>query len=1032
MFRSLPLNEIYSVVYIAAAAVYILAGVYVLSLNLKSVLNRTFFFMTLSLGLWAFSYSLGNSSLTIEEALFWNRVSVFGWGLMYTIQLHYFIVLTDRSSLLTKKSSYLILYLPAAINLILFSINPTTAPAQYSLIWTDAGWVDISEIDALNYYFYAYYIVNSALSVLSIWTWSRQKADKKAKMTAYVITVSMVLGLTMGSITDVLLKSTIQYSRPNLGVIFALIPVSSIIYSIGKYGIIKKVDRDNTFIAGELLTAEKRALFFKMLACFFVLGSSIYVVLDYFLIGKEITSVLKFSAVIFILGIHMCLVPYYNISENSQDILIGLALFIVMPALYIHFHQYGYNSVIWSVPFFLMTMSAVFNNRKILILVLISGIAVESVAAVRTEPFTATIGRADYQQRLAIYILLAGLVYYISCLYRKRLTEYENQISLQGEIAKISSEFVSATLDNINEKIDEMLDICSKLCVADRAYLYRFSDVMAEAYYTNEWCDEGINSGLNEFDDLKTKNYPWWMGELKQHRRIYIPDVSELPLEAEAERNLLEMRGVKSQISVPVNSQNGLLGFLGFDAVKNKRTWEPEHQEVLQIMANILSDSLIKVEAEKRINYMAFYDSLTGLPNRTYFRTQLEKMVALAEKKDKLMGIMFLDLDLFKSINDTLGHEAGDKLLVTVAERLSRIVRKSDMVCRFGGDEFLVMLPHMEEHGEIKAASERIMEAFKKPIRVGSQEFYVTASCGIAVYPSDGATAEMLIKNADLAMYESKKAGKNRYTFCTPVMKEEVREKVELANDLYKAMERDELFLYYQPQICVKTNRIVGLEALIRWKHPERGIISPGVFIPIAEQTGLIHSIGEWVLKTACTQNKVWQMKGYDPLVMAVNLSVEQFRGTRLIEVVSESLKESGLDSKYLELEITESIAINEPDYIIEVLRKLKSLGVFISIDDFGTQYSSLSRLKELPIDRLKMAMEFVQGIDKGTKDEAIAVVIINLAKSLGLKVIAEGVEAEEQYKFLKDRVCDEVQGYYFYRPMPAEDIEKIMQKTQG
>lgn len=266
-------------------------------------------------------------------------------------------------------------------------------------------------------------------------------------------------------------------------------------------------------------------------------------------------------------------------------------------------------------------------------------------------------------------------------------------------------------------------------------------------------------------------------------------------------------------------------------------------------------------------------------------------------------------------------------------------------------------------------------------------------------------------------------------TYCTPVMKEAVQKKVQLSNELYRALEKGELIVHYQPQIHIESEEIIGVEALVRWNHPERGVLYPKSFIELAEQTGLIHPIGEWILKTACRQNREWQEKGYQPMMMAINLSVEQFRGPSLLNLVEKALKESGLEAKYLELEITESIAVREPEYVVEILHSLKKLGVSISIDDFGTEYSSLSRLKELPIDHLKMAMEFVHGIDKGTKDEAIVVIIIDLARRLGLKVIAEGVEKESQLKFLKNRVCDEVQGYYYYRPMPAEEIEKILKK---
>ena len=651
---------------------------------------------------------------------------------------------------------------------------------------------------------------------------------------------------------------------------------------------------------------------------------------------------------------------------------------------------------------------------------------------VTNNSFVATIGKADYQQRLVIYIILSAIIYYVSHVYRQSLDEHEKQAALQKKISEISSSFVSVTIDNLDDKINNMLKISGEYFDVDRAYIFRCSEDMSMAAYKNEWCNENITPAIDMIGSQPTSSFSWWMKELAQNKKVYIKDAKNLPSEVSSERELLMLEKVKSLISVPVCNHDKLIGFLGFDAVKRKKTWSVEHQEALQIIANIVSDAMVKVEAEKKINFMAYYDALTGLSNRTYFNLQLDKMIALANRKEKLIGILFLDLDEFKSINDTMGHNSGDQILIEVSKRLSQTVRKSDVVCRFGGDEFLVMLPQMDELEQIKITTEKIMEALKKPIKIKEQNFYVTASCGVSIYPTDGHSAENLIKSADLAMYESKGSGKNNFAFCTTIMKDVAKEKMQLLNDLYRALEREEFILYYQPQVNIESGKIMGLEALIRWNHQDRGIISPGVFIPLAEQTGLIHKIGEWVVKTACIQNKTWQSKGFSPLVVAVNLSVEQFRGNKLVEVVSKALKESKLAPRYLELEITESIAIKEPSYIIGILQQLKALGVTISIDDFGTEYSSLSRLKELPIDRLKMAMEFVQGFDKGVKDEAIAVLIINLAKSLGLKVIAEGVEAERQLTFLKDRVCDQVQGYYFYRPMPADEIEKILLLTHN
>ena len=322
------------------------------------------------------------------------------------------------------------------------------------------------------------------------------------------------------------------------------------------------------------------------------------------------------------------------------------------------------------------------------------------------------------------------------------------------------------------------------------------------------------------------------------------------------------------------------------------------------------------------------------------------------------------------------------------------------------------------------------MKSFSKSLTVNGQEFFITASAGIAVYPEDGEEADSLIKHADMAMYSSKGGGKNKYTLCSQVMKDDTMKKMQLTNSLYRAQGRNELVLYYQPQVDIATKKIIGMEALIRWKHPELGMIPPSVFIPIAEQTGLINPIGQWVLRTACRQNKLWQEKGLPPIRTAVNLSVEQFRSSNLAHIIKNTLEETGLQPELLELEITESIAIEETESIISILNELKMLGVTIAIDDFGTEYSSLSQFKELPIDRIKIAMPFVQGISVNTKDEAIVEVLIHLARSLGINVIAEGVETELQLAFLTQGKCDEFQGYYFYKPMPAEELEKILRNS--
>ena len=470
-----------------------------------------------------------------------------------------------------------------------------------------------------------------------------------------------------------------------------------------------------------------------------------------------------------------------------------------------------------------------------------------------------------------------------------------------------------------------------------------------------------------------------------------------------------------------------VVGYIAFEAIQSSREWDQDHREMIKVLGNLLSDALRQVESEKAINYMAYYDPLTRLPNRALLTDRLKQAISLAMRTEKLISVIFIDVDSFKSVNDTMGHDGGDAMLVQIAERLSARVREYDTVSRFGGDEFLVMLQQIPDIKDIQESAKKIMSVFDQPITIKGQEFFITASAGIAVFPFDGENTDELIKHADMAMYEAKSKGKNRFSFCTVEMKKEVLDNMELTNSLYRALERNELFLNYQPQVNPHTLEIIGTEALIRWQHPRKGIIPPGRFIPLAEKTSLIHSIGEWVLMTACRQNMEWQNQGLKPARVAVNLSVKQFYNPNIVDIVDRVLRETKLKPSYLELEVTESLGAHDTDYVISTMNKMKALGVSLSIDDFGTDYSSLGRLKDLPVDRLKIDMQFIRGIAKNIKDEGSIKIILQLGRTLGLNVVAEGVETEEQLAFLKENLCYEIQGYYFYKPMIAEDLASIL-----
>jgi diguanylate cyclase (GGDEF)-like protein/PAS domain S-box-containing protein len=445
------------------------------------------------------------------------------------------------------------------------------------------------------------------------------------------------------------------------------------------------------------------------------------------------------------------------------------------------------------------------------------------------------------------------------------------------------------------------------------------------------------------------------------------------------------------------------------------------HDEVVAIVRDITQ----RKQAEETIRRLAYHDALTGLPNRALFEDRLSVALAQARRHNQMLAVMFLDLDHFKTVNDTLGHSGGDKLLQSVAQELTLLVRDGDTVARVGGDEFTLLLPNITRMDDATNVAERVLEMLRQPRLLGGHEFQVGTSIGITVFPADGQDAERLLRNADTAMYRAKERGRDNYQLYTPAMNARIIERLALENDLRHALERQELFLLYQPLVEVASGRIVGAEALLRWQHPERGTVLPDEFIPFAEETGLILPIGDWVLETACLQNSRWQEDGHPPIRVTVNLSARQLQQEHLVATVSRVLSAAALEPRYLQLEITEGAVMTNVEHIIAMLYELRTMGVGIAVDDFGTGYSSLSYLKRFPIDAVKIDRSFVRDLATDPNDAAIVTTVIAMSRSLNLKVIAEGVETERQLEFLRDRGCDEFQGYLFGRPVPADQFER-------
>ncbi len=489
---------------------------------------------------------------------------------------------------------------------------------------------------------------------------------------------------------------------------------------------------------------------------------------------------------------------------------------------------------------------------------------------------------------------------------------------------------------------------------------------------------------------------------------------------------ILAAHEIRSGAEMLICGAHDAYGILGIYSREPRQfTWE--NVNFLRGITNILASSMDRKFTDERLTYMAQFDGLTGLPNRNAFLDRLWHIISQADQDRRHAGVIFVDLDRFKLVNDTLGHGAGDTLLLEAAQRLSSSVRSDDMVGRLGGDEFAVALSNLAKPADAEIISQKILNAFSRPFQLAGQVIYVSASLGIGVYPTDGSDPDTLLKNADTAMYRAKEKGRNTYEFYLPQLKERAVGRLKIEAELRGALARGEFVLHYQPKVGIESGEISGFEALLRWQHCERGLISPAEFIPILEDTGMILPVGEWVVSTVCLQLQAWRAAGLPRIPVAVNLSPRQFAQVDLDSVIGATLRSTGVNPGLLEFELTESMLMTDSEASVRILKNLKSFGIRLSVDDFGTGYSSLAYLKRFPLDSLKIDRAFIRDVTSDSDGATIVLAIINLAHSLKLHVVAEGVETEAQFQFLRQHGCDEMQGFYVARPQPAHECTRAL-----
>jgi diguanylate cyclase (GGDEF)-like protein len=1016
-----------SICFSSICIVSLFLGIYTLYTNPKDRTNRLFFALSVFLFIWSYGFAMAISAPDLTACLFWRRFAAIGWGVFFSILLHFMMALSGRASLLNRWWKYVLLYLPAAVCISVFTYIPWLNPQQYNLVLTELGWVNVSIKNFWDWIFILYYISYSMATIFLIWKWRESASSKNVRKQSVIVLRAFIITLILGVFTESVVNNVFSIRIPQLAPIIMLLPVLSIWYAMQKYGFL--YTRRNV-IDSLLFGTQIRARVIHYLSSSLFAASILNVITMYFLSeNKNLTSTLMYSGFMILAGIVLEIIHRMKRSTRLKDLIYAAAFFILIPVLTLNFIEFA-SVTVWALAFIFLFISIAMVSKIIQIAVATSILLTQLVIFILKPSILMNIDVSDHVGRLGLSVIAIWIAFFVMNVFRSKLLDNEYQISFQSLVTEISTHYISVGEKGFDEVTNETLRRTSEFLKTEGIFIYLLNREKDSITCTYSWT-EGQDSIVKRRSEIDLNHYPYLKSVFSTTSVLEIFDMDDLP--SDEYNDIVQILGekVKSLLVLPIENNDNVYGYLVLQSVKENKAWGTIDKNNLMIITNMIAGTIERIQQERQINYMAYYDMLTGIPNRTLFRDRLNQSVMLAERRSEIIAVIFLDMDSFKNVNDTIGYEGGDQLIKQVSRKLSASMRKSDTVSRFGGDEFLIMAHNLGNTTNVHKIADKVISVFRTPFTVRNQEIYISASVGIAVYPYDGKDADTLIRNADIAMYEAKSKGKGQYCLCTEEMKEEIMIRHDLSNKLYRAIENNELILHYQPMVSARTGEIRCLEALIRWNQPDHGLISPGVFIPLAEQNGLIGPIGEWVLRTACSQTKAWLDMGLSPIHISVNVSVLQLRNSKFVAAVERILKETGLKAEYLDLEITESVAVKESDNILDVLKELRELGVEISIDDFGTEYSSLSRLNHMPVNRIKIDRSFINNLFRSEKEQTLVKGMIHLSQTLGLTVVAEGVEHEAQLEFLKQHGCDEIQGYYISRPVDAKDVLKLFD-TKG
>ncbi|NLL91009.1 MAG: EAL domain-containing protein [Ruminococcaceae bacterium] len=1033
----------FSMIFYICGCFYMIFGAYAMVANANSKVNRLFLAMVSSMAVWSFSYALSNSAQTAEKSAFWRSFSSFGWGVFYSFLLHFVLYLTNTESRLNKRIKLATIYLPAAVNFILFSPFGFLADRQYKMEQSDFGWVNNIPLDIWEVWFIVYYAVFLTASVaLLIRWWIKIEPESPLKRQVTNFLLAALIPILFGVATETVPAMLGINSFPKLAIVFMMAPITALYLATRRFGLLLEKEKKSAFIVEISQTQNRdRTRTFETASATYIVGAVLTFIVGHVGLKKSLTDELFIAVFLLFIGLLTRLIPVITKNHTVQNTLFmvvstfGVLLFMLSSI------NRGALTV-WSVYIIFLLFTVILDSRAHALVFTALMAVIQIFFWIIRPKVSVSLNSGEYVVRFFIIILTFFTVRYLAREYDSKIQGFSRFAREQQVLEKVSSSFISVDIENAKVKIDEMFEAAHEILKFDYAYLFEFDAdykymTMLNIYAKDTLQGTGIRTGIGIKSSyfhpgikIKSSDFPILNPLINHNTPIICEDSKKIPVdEYENQRDFFISREINSFLALPITIDDKLGGMIvvEYSNLSNLISLEG-HLYFIKMLANILGDTKKKTLSEERLYNFAYFDEATKLANKNMLKKKLNQRIN--DNKSAEIAVLNIELDNLRVINDTFGHAVGEQVVIRSATILNSQLEECCDIARIGEAKFAVVLPNEKSREQIEECAKRLLDSFSVPILPGTgvEALYVVAGIGISVYPHDGKNADTLLKNADLAGYQAKGTN-SRIVFYTDKLESDIAENALFTNRLFRALENNEFSLEFQPQISCKTGKTVGVEALLRWTTVDNKRIPPDKFIPILEKTGLIYDVGLWVLDQTLKEHSRLISKGFKPLRVSVNLSVVQFQSEDFISDITKVIKESGVKPEYIELEITESLFSKNPVDVVKKLHDLKELGVYIAIDDFGSGYSSLNRLKLVPFDRLKIDKAIIDYIDLDERSAPITEVAIILSRAFNASVTAEGVETIEQAEFLKSLYCDEIQGYYYSRPLSQQALEEFLKK---